>query len=1010
MTFLRNLKNLLSSIIVSQETRPHGWRTRRLARFETLESRELLSVNVLGPVTGYAQQNDPAEIQFDLTTNGNTTTQFDFTVQRSNGSTLDPSPLRLFNRSTGQAIGLSNSVNGTTLSSASAMLATGSYSIFVSADSGVGNFTFVISQESLSKSGLEVLVLAAIAQQQQPSGWANRVAYYNNLLANTSYAGAASVMPIAKYYPEVDVNGDGKIDMTDNTVAKQNANSTSGTIKSYSVVTHNPVPPTLQDNGNGNVTIPSNHQVQSIAGQSLQAGQSKVLPNGQGTITLQTNGSLTFTPSTDRVKQLAQGETEKVNVPVATQDVYGNEYTFTAVFTVTGQNELPILSNSEPVSLTFNQSAGSGTIKTTDILARWTDSDHGAKLSVVNPVIQTASSSNTVHNSKYTPEKLKQYLSLTGSGVTFTVSDSFFDDLGLNETLTITVYYGVQDEYGQSPNTGTLRFTVNGKDNPSVLTAGQTVFQIISNDLNNPVKPVNAGFSVTDSDKKDAAGFVYSFSNVKEETVKANDGLITGFNTTTGTFNIDTSKLKNRNANSVITIDVSVKSVSGGVVSKTLTINLNPVAAPTVQTLVLQTSETNQQTGKVLPAIAGTSGFKTTGLTIVNASGFGTLPNGVSLTTVASLDENGNFVFTPNKNFEYLKQGDSLKLKFQYTITDTQYGLTGLGTIELTIAGTATEPTGQSNQTIGDNGKYSATENNGTVPEISVSKSVILDGWTLPDGLDAYSVGLGATPIVFEKWSGGTENPLGSDSLGSVNIDSSGNLIFWSGSSSYKKLGAGQWLDVAVPVSVSVRGASGATYPIGKVLFRIYGANNVPELNCQYDNFSFASNSKDNLSINPQFTKKDPDLNDATNLTFSIDSTSSGYGFKIDSTGIISIANPDKYKLNGDYTITVALNDNNGGTATKDIKIHFGKESNPEVSKITTVSKDEDDAAVSELDLNTAITGKSGHSYSISTPELKQILLNGNSYSLEGKYDTFDIVTGKFTFNPTANLFEFLTT
>ncbi|MDR0703996.1 MAG: VCBS domain-containing protein, partial [Planctomycetaceae bacterium] len=1004
---LKRLKKLLNGIIPQQKSRPRGWQSRRLAQFETLESRELLAVNVLGPVTAYAQPNNPAEIQFDLTTNGNTATKFDFTVQRSSGSTLDPAQLRLINRSNGQLVVLSDIANGTTSSSASAMLATGSYSIFVSADGGKGNFTFVISQDSPIKSGLDLLVMAAIAQQQQPGSWANRVAYYNGLLANTSYAGAASAIPIVKYYPEVDVNGDGKIDLTDNAIAKQNAGSASGSVNSYNVAKNDPVPETIQDSGNGNITVPSNHRVQSVAGQTLQAGQSKTLPSGQGTITLKTDGSLTFAPSSSFIQQLAHGETKTVSVPVVTQDIYGNEYSFAAEFTVTGQNELPTLKDSTPINLTFDQTAGSGTVKTSEMLAKWSDPDHGAKLSIINPVIQTASSSNVALNSKYTPASLKQYLSLTGTGITFTVSDSFFDELGLNETLTINVSYGVKDEYGQSLNTGTLNITVKGKDNPSVVTEKQTTFQINSNDMNNPVKPVNAGFSVTDPDRKDATGFVYSFSNVKDNSTTAVNGLITGFNTTNGTFNIDTSKLKNRSVNSVVTVDIFVKSASGGVVSKTLTINLTPLAIPVASPLVLTTTETNQQTGNVTPKVSGTAGFKTTGLTIVNASGYGTLPNGVSLSTAASLDENGNFVFTPGKNFEYLKQGETLKLKFQYAITDTQYGLTGIGTIDLTITGTASTPTGLNNQTIGDNGKFNATENNGTVSKITVSKSEILSGWTLPDGLEAYSIVAGTSS--FEKWSGNDGNPLETDSLGSVNIDSSGNLVFWSDSQSYKKLGKGQWLDVAVPVFV--RDASGAEYSIGKVLFRVYGANNAPKLNCTKNSFTFALNSTESVSINPGFTTNDPDLNDRTNWKFSIDQASTDCGFSIDATGIISISNDAKYKLDsGDYMINVTLSDNNGGTAAKDIKVHFFEESAPTIQNIT-ISGTEDESSFG-YNLNDAITISNTQNYSIEISELKQILLNENSYpnNLNGRYEvSFDSQTGDFIFTPQPNFFKFLT-
>ncbi|MDR1964948.1 MAG: VCBS domain-containing protein, partial [Planctomycetaceae bacterium] len=633
------LKKFLGGRFSSKNADLHGWQVRRLPQFELLESRELLAVNLLGPVTGYAQPNNPAEIRFELAAN-TSAASLHFLAQQSSGSTLDPSQLSLVNRSTGKTVALSNMVNGTTSSSASAQLSGGSYSIYIYADGGSkGNFTFTISQETQSHAGLDILVAAAIAQQLQPAGWANRVNYYNGLLANTQYAGAASAMPITKYYPVVDVNNDGKVNTTDLNLAEQLVTLTPSvaTIKSHQVIVPNSTPPTLADGGSGNVTVPTGQQVQQIAGQSIQPGQSKTLADNQGTITLASNGSLSFTPGSGLTK-LAQGEKVTVTVPVTSRDAYGNEYTYAAAFTVTGKNELPTLVNSTPVSLSFNQStANSGTIKTAEILAKWTDPDNGAKLSIINPVILTATTSNSVLNSqsKYTPANLKQYLTLTSDGVTFTVSDSFFDALGLNETLTITVSYGIEDEYGTSPDTGTLTFIVTGKDNPSVLNATQTVFNnIISNDNKNLKKSINPGFSVTDSDQRDATGvFVYSFSNVKDGLNNADSGLITDFDSKTGTFNIDTSKLKNRNANSVVTLDVSVKSASGGVVTQKLTINLNAIATPSAST-VLTTSETTSITNKIKPTVEGSSGFTIKNLTLASGTGFGSFPQGISLAMV----------------------------------------------------------------------------------------------------------------------------------------------------------------------------------------------------------------------------------------------------------------------------------------------------------------------------------------------------------------------------------------
>ncbi|MDR0869773.1 MAG: T9SS type A sorting domain-containing protein, partial [Planctomycetaceae bacterium] len=180
----------------------------RQLQLESLEIREMLAASILSaPITAYAQPDNPAEVRIDLSVTGNTAAELNFIVNRSNGSTLDPALLTIFD-STGKAVVLTNTVDGTTSGKATASLKSGVYTVRIAADNGKGNLTLDIQQQEqtvVKKSGLETLIAAAITQQSSPANWAGRAAYYNSLLTGTDYQEAASALPIYKKYPEVDV-------------------------------------------------------------------------------------------------------------------------------------------------------------------------------------------------------------------------------------------------------------------------------------------------------------------------------------------------------------------------------------------------------------------------------------------------------------------------------------------------------------------------------------------------------------------------------------------------------------------------------------------------------------------------------------------------------------------------------------------------------------------------------------------------------------------------------------
>lgn len=942
MSFQNFLKSLLRSFLTLRE-KPA--KSRRSPQIESLETREMLAVSILSsPVTAYAQQDNPAEIRFELTNSNDAAAQVEFVAKQISGSALDPSKLTLKNLSTGQTVALGNIVDGTTTSSGTASLKSGSYAIIVAADAGSGNFTLDILQEksvSSAKTGLDILVAAAISQQQ--TGWSYRIAHFNALLTGTAYAGAASAKSILSTYPEVDVNGDGKVDNTDSELAKTllaGTGSTTSKVSAVSVVAQDLSAPTITvglkndtgtvndkittdativgrvtdasgiksasyklDNGSwvalsldasGNYTIPSSGvatgshtvtinatdakgnttdstctftlvastspgniagsavtsgdsgtakvsssvTVQSVNGSAISAGKTVTLADNKGTVALTADGTLTFTPGSYYTK-LVRGETETIALSIVSKDAYGHSYSSTVSFSVAGRNSLPTLTDPVRPNLNVNENS-SGTLAATTLLDKWTDPDDGAILSITSTSVASVSCSNSALNSKYSAAALGNYVTLTSSGVKLDATSSFFDALGAGETLTITVAYKVKDQFGTSGDTGYLTFTVIGQNDAPVFTTGNwTVSGMISNDYSSPVKSVHTGFAASDADDKDSAALRYSYSNVNCGTSAAADGLITNFNTATGVFQVDTSKLANRDAAGTITMLITVGSAEGGTVSKTLTIHFAPeTTAPTVPNITATVTETQSVSRTVTPTVKGSAGYTTSDLTLVTETGYGNIPSGVSLDSLVSLGKNSDgslgFMFNPGANFEYLKAGETLRLKLRYTMTDTQYGTVGAGFIELTINGTATSPKAPGagvDNAIGAGGQYASTESGGSAPSVTVPKSDILAGWTLPDGNSSYSLVPGTA--IFSAWSGNatyssTTNPIGTTSFGSINVDASGNLVFTPNAVTYAALGQGQWIDLAV--DIQIRDSAGNLVPGGTVLFRVNGSNDPPTL------------------------------------------------------------------------------------------------------------------------------------------------------------------------------------
>lgn len=1049
--------------------------SQRSLQIESLESREMLAVSILSaPISGYAGLSNTAEIRFEMATDNGGMSKVDFVVQGYNG--LDPAQLTLYNHTTQKTVSLSSIVNGTTSSSASAILGAGTYSIYVAADSGSGAFTLDVLHDNSyahGDSALEILVAAAIAEQQ--SGWANRKDYYNKLLSQYPGFGSNALDGgrVRDLYPQVDVNGDGKVDVLDYQAAQV---LSSGTITTPllttipTVINQDKSGPTITaglkndtgtvgdqitidttitgritdssgiqsaqyrlDSGswvsisldvNGNYTIPnqqvasgshtitiravdsvgnettnsvsfvypasvspafpaktnlveggsanvasnSGFTVQKINGTSLQSGNTISLPDNRGSITLNSNGSLTFQAGS-YFDKLPAGVTENYSISVVSTDSHGRQFVSDLVFVITGKNNPPTLANATTIQGPTINEGSSGLVALSTIRSYWQDIDTGTTLNIDKNSIFVSGVTYTNTSVRYNASDIANLLTVNANGISLNADADFFKQLGLNESIVITVGYKVSDGIENSAVNGYLAFTVKGVDNASVLKTTQKAFSDISNDMKNPVKGFNPGFSVSDSDYKDSSGFVYFLSGATDNMNNNVAGLI-NVNSVNGSFSIDTSKLSNRDINSVLTLTIGVRSASGGEVFETITINLDAKSKPSASN-TFTVNETEGKSQKLVPSVSGKNGYTVSDLKLQNGS---SLPNGVNLHDIATIDSQGNFQFVPGTSFEYLSNNETKTIVLEYTITDNEYGLTGTGTVVLVIQGISTNPTPPtSSAPVGQGGLINVTEGTSGTDKKTVSKDDLLENWLLPEGREQYDIVNVGTPS-FGGWFNGSGtssvNPFEGTSLGSAAVDANGGIVFTPNSDLYDKLGAGQWIDIAIDYGVKNKDLSG-TVEGGQVVIRIYGQNTNPTLDVNKDKFILPNNPAENISnIGAEFTASDVDMNN--NGTFQYGLVGNNYGFVIDSTtGNISISKNAIGNLSvGDYTLIVKLTDAHGGSVTQNITVSIFNEPVPEIiSNELEIRVGETDKVYKNL--NDFFVNKTDRTYSIGAVSYK---------------------------------------
>ncbi|MDR1925204.1 MAG: hypothetical protein LBQ66_12610, partial [Planctomycetaceae bacterium] len=306
---------------------------RRVSQIESLESREMLSVSI-GSFSGYASTAGETEIRFTLNTDG-TASKIDFTVKSSEAS-LDPSAIRLYNRTTQSSVNLADIFNSTTQSGGSALLAKADYSIFVKADKGAGNFKLDIFFDDTpipTLNALNIIVQAAYLQQQSNATWENMREQFNVALFSiapeygpTAFNGGR----VIDLFPEADVNKDGKIDSNDSAAASAAGNAAGSqkappTVSNNSVKNPDTTPPTIAaalniPAQNGITTSPIiNGKITDTSG--IKSAIYKINNGSAQNIILAADGSFTILSDS-----LAEG---KYSITIIATDKYDNQVTYT---------------------------------------------------------------------------------------------------------------------------------------------------------------------------------------------------------------------------------------------------------------------------------------------------------------------------------------------------------------------------------------------------------------------------------------------------------------------------------------------------------------------------------------------------------------------------------------------------------------------------------------------------------------------------------------------------------
>jgi VCBS repeat-containing protein len=361
----------------------------------------------------------------------------------------------------------------------------------------------------------------------------------------------------------------------------------------------------------------------------------KVTDPAHGTVTLNADGSFTYTPAANY--HGADSFTYKAN------DGSADSNTVAVSFTVTSVADDPVAGDDS--ANVPEDSTG----QTVSVLANDTDGD-GDGLTITS--VDTTGTTGTVTNN--------------GDDVTYDPNGQF-EYLTTGQTATDTFTYTVSDGTGGT-DTATVTITIQGSNDPPVAVDDAASTDEATTKLVNVV--------VNDTDAEGAI-------TVTSVDTTGTSGTVTNNNDGTLTYNPNGQfeALGSGDSDSD-TFTYTITDADGATDTATVTITVNGLNdAPVANDDTANVPE--DSTGQTVSVVANDTDAESDGLTITSVDTTG---------TTGSVTNNGDDVtYDPNGQFEYLDTGETATDTFTYTISDGSGG-TDTATVTVTITGANDAP------------------------------------------------------------------------------------------------------------------------------------------------------------------------------------------------------------------------------------------------------------------------------------------------------------------------------
>ncbi|GAA4003319.1 hypothetical protein GCM10022211_13650 [Sphingomonas humi] len=654
-------------------------------------------------------------------------------------------------------------------------------------------------------------------------------------------------------------------------------------------------------------------------------------------LTFNSNGTYTFDPANAAYNSLAQGQVQTLTVPYSVSDGKGGTASSTLTITVTGTNDLPVVTAVNGPAATEGGASVTATVNAAD-------PDQGAVLtySLVNPVAGVT-------------------INATTGVVTLNPSDPAYNALAAGQTQQVVVNVRATDAQGGA-GTGTVTFVVTGTNDAPVVVAdtnavneGATVTgSVATNDsdpdtgdtltytLNAPVAGLTLNANGTYSFDANNAAY-NALAAGQTQTVVANytasDGkggtatstlsiVVTGTNDApvvandTAAVNEDASITGNLrtndsdpDTNDTLTYTVVGTPPAGLTVNSNGTYTFN-AAQPAYQALAAGQTQTVTATIAVSDGKGGTVN-QTLAITIT-----GTNDAPIAVADVAAVNEGSTASGTVASNDSDPDTGDTLTYTLNAPVAGLTLSANGAYTFDANNAAYNSLAAGQV-QTVTAN--YTAADGKGGTATSTLTITVTgtndapvvtaVAGPAATEGGAAVSATVAATdPDQNAVLTYSLVNPVAGVTINA----NTGVVTLDPANAAYNSLAAGQVLPVVVNVrATDAQGASGT----GTVTFNVTGTNDAP--------VAVAATAAVTEDATPPLTgtlqATDPDTGDT--LTYTVVGTPPA-GFTLNANGAYTFdpTNAAYQTLTQGQVLPVVVNyqvsDGKGGTATSTLTIN----------------------------------------------------------------------------------------